>query len=210
MAEKVGCQQIRLQRDCGFHLGTPSDSLTYLLWGKPDATLWATLWRGPWCKGLQATPSEKLRPLPNSLWGTESWWLPTTLYTSLKTDFLQVGAFMRDHSPGLKLNEPHEIPWAVCICVCVCVCVKSLQSCPTLCNPMDYCPSGFSVHGILHARILEWVAMLLLQGIFPTQGLNLHLLHLLHWQGGSLPLAPLGKPTLSHRQPLNCSQVPNS
>jgi len=30
-------------------------------------------------------------------------------------------------------------------------------------------------------------------GIFPTQGLNLHLLHLLHWQAGSLPLAPPGK-----------------
>ena len=31
----------------------------------------------------------------------------------------------------------------------------------------------------------------LLQGIFPTQGLNPHLLHLLHWQVGSLPLVPL-------------------
>ena len=34
----------------------------------------------------------------------------------------------------------------------------------------------------------------LLQGIFPIQGSNLHLLHLLHWQASSLPLAPLGKP----------------
>ena len=34
---------------------------------------------------------------------------------------------------------------------------KSLQLCPTLCNPMDYSPSGSSVHGILLARILEWV-----------------------------------------------------
>ena len=33
------------------------------------------------------------------------------------------------------------------------------QSCPTLCNPMDCSPSGFSVHGILQARILKWVAM---------------------------------------------------
>ena len=31
--------------------------------------------------------------------------------------------------------------------------VKVTQSCPTLCNPMDY-----TVHGILQARILEWVA----------------------------------------------------
>ena len=31
----------------------------------------------------------------------------------------------------------------------------------------------------------------LLQGAFPTQGLNPHLLHLLHWQAGSVPLVPL-------------------
>ena len=34
------------------------------------------------------------------------------------------------------------------------------QSCPTLCDPMDpMCPPGSSVHGILQARILEWVAI---------------------------------------------------
>ena len=35
---------------------------------------------------------------------------------------------------------------------------KSLQSCPTLCNPIDSSPPGSSVPGILQARILEWVA----------------------------------------------------
>ena len=35
---------------------------------------------------------------------------------------------------------------------------KSLQSCPTLCDPIDGSPLGPSVHGILQARILEWVA----------------------------------------------------
>ena len=33
------------------------------------------------------------------------------------------------------------------------------QMCPTLCDPMDCSPPGFSVHGILQARILEWVAI---------------------------------------------------
>ena len=33
------------------------------------------------------------------------------------------------------------------------------QSCPTLCNPMDYSPPDSSVHGILQARIQEWVAI---------------------------------------------------
>ena len=37
---------------------------------------------------------------------------------------------------------------------------------------------------------------ILLQGIFPTQGSNLCLLCLLHWQAGSLPLAPSGKPNV--------------
>ena len=36
---------------------------------------------------------------------------------------------------------------------------KSLQSCPTLCNPIDGCPPGFPIPGILWARILEWVAI---------------------------------------------------
>ena len=35
---------------------------------------------------------------------------------------------------------------------------RSLQSCPTLCNRMDCSPPGSSVHGVLQARILEWVA----------------------------------------------------
>ena len=51
-----------------------------------------------------------------------------------------------------------------------CVFSKSLQSCLTLCDPMDHSLPGSSVHGILHAKILKWVAMLPSRGIFPTQG----------------------------------------
>ena len=36
---------------------------------------------------------------------------------------------------------------------------KSLQSCPTLCNPIDGCPPGSPIPGILQARTLEWVAI---------------------------------------------------
>ena len=36
---------------------------------------------------------------------------------------------------------------------------KSLQSCPTLCNPMDGSPPGSAIPGILQARTLEWVAI---------------------------------------------------
>ena len=67
----------------------------------------------------------------------------------------------------------------LCVCACVCVCAwagmrflharlpyvvtataaKSLQSCPTLCDPIDSSPPGFPVPGILQARTLEWVAI---------------------------------------------------
>ena len=36
---------------------------------------------------------------------------------------------------------------------------KSLQSCPTLCNPTDGSPPGSAIPGILQARTLEWVAI---------------------------------------------------
>ena len=41
-----------------------------------------------------------------------------------------------------------------------CMCAYLLQPCQTLCDPMDHGPLGSSVHGILQARILVWVAML--------------------------------------------------
>ena len=60
--------------------------------------------------------------------------------------------------------------------------VKLLQSCPALCDPVDCSLPGSFVHGILQARIQQWVAgcRVLLQGIFLTQGSNPGLLRLLH------------------------------
>ena len=65
-----------------------------------------------------------------------------------------------------------------------------LQSCLTLRDPMDCSPPGSSVHGDSPGKNtgVGWYA--LLQGILLTKGLNLHLLCLLHWQVGSLPLVP--------------------
>ena len=45
------------------------------------------------------------------------------------------------------------------VCVYAAAAVKSLQSCPTLCNPIDGSPPGSPVPGILQARTLEWVAI---------------------------------------------------
>ena len=55
------------------------------------------------------------------------------------------------------------------------------QQCLTLCDPLDCRLPGSSVCGVFQARILESVSALL-QGIFPTQGSNSHLLH---WQADS-------------------------
>ena len=62
--------------------------------------------------------------------------------------------------------QPHGGTWRA-------LCAKSLQSCPTLCDPMDCSPPGSSVPGIFQARILEWIAIpfsmdLPNQGIKPT------------------------------------------
>ena len=74
-----------------------------------------------------------------------------------------------NHSPGtisfsffLSFFEKLWENWESLLChlkVKVKVKVKFTQLCPTLCDPMYYSPPGSSVHGILQARILEWVAI---------------------------------------------------
>ena len=82
----------------------------------------------------------------------------------------------------------------------MCLRAMSLQSHPTLCDPMDCSDpvdcslSGFSVHGDSPGKNTIVGCHVLPQGIFPIQGLNPHLLCLLHWQEDSLPLASPGKP----------------
>ena len=118
------------------------------------------------------------------------------------------------HSPGISLLPPTHLAntpltcaycnklFAPTLLYCLFIFlshwlwVQSLQSCPTLCDPMDHSPLGCSVHGILQARILEWVA------ISSSSGSSQNCVScLLHWQAGSLPLAPSGKPWLLERKP---------
>ena len=71
-----------------------------------------------------------------------------------------------------------------------CVVVVRAQLCSTICDPMDCSPPGASVHGIIQARMLEWVAFPP-PGVFPTQRLNPCLLHwkwmLYHWATREAP-----------------------
>ena len=72
-----------------------------------------------------------------------------------------------------------------------------------VCSVASVVSDSLRFYGLLPTRLLcpwdspgknsEVCYHTLLQGFFPTQGSNLHLLHLLHWQVGSLPLAPPGK-----------------
>ena len=81
-------------------------------------------------------------------------------------------------------------------CVCVCVCVLVAQSCQILCNPMDCRPPGSSVHKILQARILEWVAILFSSGL-PGPGIKPRPPAL---QADSLPSEPQGSPSVYYLQ----------
>ena len=71
-----------------------------------------------------------------------------------------------------------------------CMHTKSLQSCLTLCDPMDYGPPGSSVHGILQARILVWVAISSSRGSSHPRDQT----HSSCTAGGFFTAEPLGKP----------------
>ena len=62
--------------------------------------------------------------------------------------------------------------------------LRSLQSCLTLRNPMDYSLPGFSVHGILQARILEWVSISSSRESSQPRDRTCTCFVYLHWQAG--------------------------
>ena len=106
-------------------------------------------------------------------------------------------------------GNPHRSPFISLPCA---VCAKSLQSCLTLCDPMDCSPPGSSVHGILQTRILEWNAMPCCRRS-SVSGIKPESLCLLHWQVGSLILVPPGNslaPDLVNVRDWPGGQVENS
>ena len=90
---------------------------------------------------------------------------------------------------GVYCTDLFFYTWWPVLSVCrfVCVVVQSLSCVRLFFDPMNCNLPGSSVHGIFKERILEWVAISLLQRLFPTQGSNLHRLH---WQADSLPSEP--------------------
>ena len=89
------------------------------------------------------------------------------LYIKLFTLTQPVSLDLKIHTPGCRFSSvPH------------CCCLVT-QWCLTLCDPMDCSPPGSSVHGDSPGRNTGMGCHFLLQGIFPTQGLNLYLLNCL-------------------------------
>ena len=91
-----------------------------------------------------------------------------------------------------------------------CMHAKLLQLCMTL-RPMDYSLPDSSVYGDSPDKNAGVGCHALFQGIFPTQGSSQPrdqtcISCLLHWQAGSLPLVPLGKPTY-HQRALNTALI---
>ena len=82
----------------------------------------------------------------------------------------------------------------------LCVCAQSLQLCLTLCDPMDYSLPGSSVHGILQARILEWVVNSSSRGFSrPRDWASISYISCIGRQA-LLPLVPAGKPNRGNIQ----------
>ena len=99
--------------------------------------------------------------------------------------------------PELGPNSQDQPPHLLAV-----LCTKSLQSCPTLCDPRDCSPPASSVHGILQARILEWVAVPSSRGSsHPGDQTRVSYISW-HWQADSLPLVATGKPSCCFDQML--------
>ena len=95
--------------------------------------------REAWCAAVHEVEKSwtRLSNWTTATISSNSWWAPPTLARTFS-------GFSQPSSWLFLLSQ---------------ACVKSLQLCPTLCDAMDYSPLSSSVHGILQARILSWVAV---------------------------------------------------
>ena len=98
------------------------------------------------------TPGAYSNSCPLSQWGH-----PTISYSVIAfSSCLQ--SFPASESLQIRSSIPF-LDFTYTCCCCCCSAAKSLQSCPTLWDPIDGSPPGSPVPGILQARTLEWVAI---------------------------------------------------
>ena len=111
-----------------------------------------THWKRPWCwERLKAGGEGGDR-------GRDYWMASPTRWTSFSELWDRVKDREAWRAAVYRVTESHTTEW-LNNSNCNCSEVLVTPSCLTFCNPMDCSPSGSSVHGILQARILEWVAM---------------------------------------------------
>ena len=110
---------------------------------------------------------------------------PSLNTVTLRFNIWTVEGPLLSETPGM-VAECQDVPSPWCedegVYSLDCVCAKSLQLCLTLWDPMDCSLPGSSVHGILQARKLEWVAVPSPRGSSWGRDLNLCLFCHLHWQ----------------------------
>ena len=155
-------------------------------WNSNTLATWCkelTHWKRPWCwerLGAEGEGDDRGRDgwvalLIQWTWvwaSSGSWW-----WTERPGECSSWGSKESDTTERLNWTELNndlkkDVTQDFCLYVCHFSCesevkVKVGQSRLTLCDPMDY-----TAHGVLQARILEWVAFPFSRGIFPTQGLN--------------------------------------
>ena len=140
-----------------------------------------------------------------------------TRWTIARQASLSMKFSRREYWSGLPCPPPGDLPkpgteptspalageffttsttWEAHVYICAVLCFVSHVL--TLCVSVDCNPPGSSVHADSLCKNAGMGCYALLQGIFPSQRLNLHLLHLLHSQASSLPLAPPGKPIYTY------------
>ena len=113
------------------------------------------------------TSCKMTTPLKSDFWSLNSFWLENILTSLFFLKILIIyDATTCVHSRNLHNSVTAKAAEASQVYVtsgwllnAYFSCAKSLQSCLTLCRPIDYSLPGSSVHGILQARILEWVAI---------------------------------------------------
>ena len=142
---------------------TDADSETLILW-LPDMKNWPT-GNDPdagkvWGRRRRLMIDDRgwngwITPQTQWTWvwvSSGSWWWPT------KPGVLQSMRLWSNISLlRLRGTISMEASWFHALLICAAAAAKSLQSCPTLCDPIDGSPPGSAVSGILQARTLEWV-----------------------------------------------------
>ena len=130
------------RKACPEPLSVPDSSLIIIF---PSLNQWFKICKSFHCS-LLFLPLFSLNPSSRPTWRSSLFFSPGPLQSLHNSQ----------NFPWINLSF-HNLAW--CFLLLMLCYAKSLQSCPTLCNPIDGSPPGSPVPGILQARTLEWAAI---------------------------------------------------